>query len=65
MVETYNQRELGRVRFFVTLPLKLGKLETLGSSWYPTISAIITTPKSLSTLLFPPQKVTRKIVQIK
>ena len=47
MVETYNQRELGRVRFFVTLPLKLGKLETLGSSWYPTMSAIIPTPKNL------------------
>jgi len=52
MVETYNQRELGRVRFFVTLPLKLGKLETLGSSWYPTIFAIITTPKEFFYFFF-------------
>ena len=44
MVETYNQRELGRVRFFVTLPLKLGRLETLNSRRYPTILATITTP---------------------
>ncbi len=44
MVGTYNHCELGELRSFVTLPLKLGKLETQAQAGILPFPAIITTP---------------------